>query len=518
MLKIQQHSKVYLFIILVFAFLLRIIYLNDIPNGFFTDEASNAYDAYSILHTLRDQYGELLPWYFKSANDYREGLYMYIMFPFIKFFGLNPLGARIISSVIGTLTVLITYYLSKEIFNQKIGLFSSFLLAISPWHIHFSRVTFRAILVPCIFCLGLLFFIKSFKYPKYLIISSFVFAISIYTYNSARLFIPLFLIGVVAIYWKHLWINKDFTIISLIIFLIIFSPQFIYQLSPEGMARANTVGIKTNLSIVFHNYLSYFSPDFLFFEGDPSPRHTINKMAGLFTFQLPLLIIGILSLVRETNIYKSLIFLWLLLYPIPAAFISADSAVRTLVVTPLFSIISSYTVFKAINLFNKKYRYIVTCLIISIIVSNVTIFCKRYFIEYPNWHTDVWLSTLGETISYADQTSYECIIYSNNAYGNYAYILIPFFTKMFPEEYHKFNVDVSTNQLDMGRWNIQKLEASKDLNTSCLYLLSGDPNANNPKGQDGQILKAKGYEEKFIYSIKDIKNREFFRLVEIKKS
>lgn len=60
--------------------------------------------------------------------------------------------------------------------------------------------------------------------------------------------------------------------------------------------------------------------------------------------------------------------------------------------------------------------------------------------------------------------------------------------------------------------------ASKDLNTSCLYLLSGDPNANNPKGQDGQILKAKGYEEKFIYSIKDIKNREFFRLVEIKKS
>lgn len=518
MLKIQQHSKIYLAIILIFTFILRVIYLNEIPNGFFTDEASNAYDAYSVLHTLKDQYGKFLPWYFKSANDYREGLYIYIMFPFIKIFGLNPLGARIISSIIGTLTVLVTYYLSKEIFNQKVGLLSSLFLAIIPWHIHFSRVTFRAILVPFLFCLGLLFFIKSFKYPKYLIVSSFTFAVSIYTYNSARLFIPLFLIGLVTIYWKHLWVNKNLTIISFIIFLTIFFPQLIHQLSPEGMARANTVGIKTDISIVFRNYLSYFNPKFLFFEGDPSPRHTVNKVAGLFVFQLPLLILGIVSLTREINPYKSVILLWLVLYPIPAAFISADSAVRTLVVTPLFSIISAYTIFKIIDIFNKKYQYIVTCLMISILVSNVAIFCKRYFIEYPGWHTDVWLSTLGETISYANQTSYECIVYSNNAYGNYAYILIPFFTQILPDEYHKFNVDVSVNRLDMGRWNIKELETSEDLNTSCLYLLSGDPNANNPKGQDGQTLKAKGYEEKFIYSIKDIKNREFFRLVEIKKS
>ena len=160
----------------------------------------------------------------------------------------------------------------------------------------------------------------------------------------------------------------------------------------------------------------------------------------------------------------------------------------------------------------------VTCLIIFMIVSNIAIFCKRYFIEYPTWHTDVWLSTLGETIIYANETSYKCIIYSSNAYGNYAYILIPFFTQIAPNQYHKFNVDISINRLDMGKWNIKELKTSKDLDTSCLYLLSGDPSANNPKGQDGQTLKAKGYEEKFVYSIKDIKNREFFRLVEIQKS
>ncbi|MDJ0601293.1 MAG: 4-amino-4-deoxy-L-arabinose transferase, partial [Crocosphaera sp.] len=64
MLKFEKYPVYSLAIILVLTFLLRVAFLGSIPNGFFTDEASNAYDAYSILHTLRDQYGEFLPWYF----------------------------------------------------------------------------------------------------------------------------------------------------------------------------------------------------------------------------------------------------------------------------------------------------------------------------------------------------------------------------------------------------------------------------------------------------------------------
>ena len=107
-----KNTSLYLPAILITALLLRVVFLGSIPSGLFTDEASNAYDAYSILHTLRDQYGEFLPWYFKSANDYREGLYTYLMVPFIKLFGLTTFGARITSAVIGTLTVFIVYHLA----------------------------------------------------------------------------------------------------------------------------------------------------------------------------------------------------------------------------------------------------------------------------------------------------------------------------------------------------------------------------------------------------------------------
>ncbi len=517
MLKNFKISSLCLPAILIGALLLRVLFLGTIPNGFFTDEASNAYDAYSILHTLRDQYGEFLPWYFKSANDYREGLYMYLMVPFIKVFGLNPFGARITSAVIGTLTVLIVYHLAKEIFNERIGLLSALFLAILPWHIHFSRVTFRAILVPCLFCLALLFFVKSLKRPQWLILSSFLFSINIYTYNSARVFVPLFLLGLAIIYWEHLWKNRYYTLLAFLAFFVIFIPQIFYQLSPEGMARANTVGIQTDFNKILSDYFSYFNPKFLFFEGDPIPRHKIDKMAGLYEFQIPLLLIGFLGLMREKNYYKWILFLWLVLYPIPAAFISPDSAVRTLVGTPLFAIISGYGTAKIIDFFKGKWKPIITFSLISIIFANLLIYCHRYVVEYPRWHTDVWLSTLGETISYADKTDYECIVYSSNVYGTYAYILIPFFAEINPVDYHKMGVDVVDNKLDMGRWKILNLETLESLNNKCLYLLKNEPDRDQKKGRDGEILQAKGYNEKLIYSIKDINSRQFYRLVEIEK-
>ncbi|ACK67225.1 glycosyl transferase family 39 [Rippkaea orientalis PCC 8801] len=516
-LKIQNYSQVYLLVILIFALLVRVIFLGTIPNGFFTDEASYAYDSYSILHTLRDQYGKFLPWYFKSANDYREGLYMYLMIPFIKIFGLNPFGARITSAVIGTLTVFVLYHLAKEIFNQKVGLLSALFLAITPWHIHFSRITFRANLVPLLFCLSLLFFVKSFKEPKWLILSSPLFGISIYTYNSARVFVPLFLLGLVIIYRKHLWNNKQISIISLLLFLIIFIPQLIYQISPEGMARADAVGLQSNLGEILKNYWSYFSPEFLFIKGDPVPRHTIDKMGHLYSFQIILLILGIIGLITHQVQTKAILFLWLFLYPIPAALVSPSSAVRTLAGIPVFAMISAYGITTLLDWIKGKLKATLIFAIILIIFANITIYLHRYVTEYPRWNNIVWLTTLDKVIHYADSSPYQCLIYSSNAYGKYAYIMIPFYTKFPPAEYQKLGIDVVEDKLDMGRWKVVDLEKSANLNTDCLYLLYRERNVPREQDKDTRILEQKGYTEKIIYSPTDLNNYSYYRLVEIEK-
>ncbi|GBF82286.1 ArnT family glycosyltransferase [Aphanothece sacrum] len=508
--KIKPPQEIYLLGIILLAFTLRVSFLGTIPNGFFTDEASYSYDSYSILHTLRDQYGKFLPFFFKSANDYREGLYIYLMVPFLKLFGLSVFSARLTSAVIGTLTVLILYYLAQELFNQRVALFAALFLAISPWHIHFSRIAFRTISVPLLFCLSLFIFLKSLKKPNFIPLAGLLFGISIYTYNSARVFVPLFLLGLIIIYKDHLWKHKKQTLWGLILFLLIFIPQLIYHFSDEGGARASAVGILPTLSDIINSYFSYFSSKFLFFQGDPIPRHTVNKMGELYSFEFFTIIIGLITLIKNKVQGRGIIFLWLLLYPIPAALISPSSAVRTCVGPPIFALISAYGLITIIDIFQGNLKLAVKFTISLILVAGLTVFCQRYFVEYPKYHTDVWFAKLGNVINYADKSQSECLVMSDNIHGKYIYIMIPFYTQFPPAEYQKLGVDVVTDKLDMGRWKVLTLNNYKTLDSNCLYVIS--------KNTDEKILQSKGYKQEVIYAPRDINNDLNYELVRISKN
>jgi 4-amino-4-deoxy-L-arabinose transferase-like glycosyltransferase len=58
---------------------------------------------------------------------------------FFTMFGIHDTTARIVPVIFGTLTVFLTYLISKELFNKKIGIISSLVLAILPFHVVFSR-------------------------------------------------------------------------------------------------------------------------------------------------------------------------------------------------------------------------------------------------------------------------------------------------------------------------------------------------------------------------------------------
>ncbi len=54
------------FLIIFLGIFLRVYKLESIPPGLDVDEASFTYDAYSILQTGKDRYGEVLPLAFRS--------------------------------------------------------------------------------------------------------------------------------------------------------------------------------------------------------------------------------------------------------------------------------------------------------------------------------------------------------------------------------------------------------------------------------------------------------------------
>ena len=76
--------------------------------------------------------------------------------PFIAVFGLNEFAVRFPSALLGSLTILITYFLVKELLMSSeliqtkkrintnlAALLSAFLFAISPWSLQFSRAAFE---------------------------------------------------------------------------------------------------------------------------------------------------------------------------------------------------------------------------------------------------------------------------------------------------------------------------------------------------------------------------------------
>src|SRR3990172_7308426 len=114
-----------LLIILLMAAFLRLWNLGSIPPGLTPDEASLGYNAYSILKTGRDEYGELMPIVFKSFGDYKAGLYVYLTVPFVALLGLTEFAIRLPSAVAGVTAVWLVYKIVNELMSYGLGVRSS---------------------------------------------------------------------------------------------------------------------------------------------------------------------------------------------------------------------------------------------------------------------------------------------------------------------------------------------------------------------------------------------------------
>lgn len=521
---VKKQSRLYLLLILVVALFLRLILLDKIPNGFFTDEASNGYDAYSLLSTGKDRFGEEFPLFLRGQGGFRAATYSYLAIPFVKIFGLNEFATRLPACVLGILTIVFIYYLMEEIADKKIALLTSLFLAISPWEIQFSRTGFEFISWPFFFSLALLLFAKSFKNPNFLIYSSIAFVLSLHTYHPAKVFVPLYICGLLVLFYSHFYKNKKQTIISLIIFVLLFLPLFAFWITPQGMTRANAVGILNNPIEIIKNYLSYFSPDFLFFNGDPQPRHSPAKLGQLHWFELLTVPLGFLSLLKQEEKQKKILLLWLILYPIPAFLFGAMDANRTLIGAHIFAILSAYGFVFFTEQITKNQKLTKTqlkFLSFVILIISLIIFWKRYFLDsvYAAPH---WLYGFREAIQYAEdrKDDYGCVVMTYQEYHVFSIqtfsIFVPFYTQYPPEKYQENPIKKENRNQEeiytIGQYSLMPIpEIQKMLeesNNKWLYIIHSS--------KVEPIIK-KGYKMHIIHSVTDSREIEYFQLAEIEK-
>src|SRR3989344_2042807 len=96
--------------IVLLAAILRLYRLDSFP-ALNADEAAIGYNAYSLLETGKDEHGDSWPIHFQSFNDYKPGLYFYIVLPFVKILGLSEWAVRLPGALLGVATVWLVYLL-----------------------------------------------------------------------------------------------------------------------------------------------------------------------------------------------------------------------------------------------------------------------------------------------------------------------------------------------------------------------------------------------------------------------
>ncbi|MGH9315932.1 MAG: glycosyltransferase family 39 protein, partial [Thermoanaerobaculia bacterium] len=187
---LSRSGRIVLLVILLTASLARVIGLQNLPAGLFCDEAALGYNAWAILHHGVDENGVKLPLFVWSLdNSYKDPVYLYAAMLPIGLLGLDEFSLRLTSAAFGIATVLALFLLGRALYGNKAGLAAAALLAICPWHIHFSRIAFEVISFPLLFAIGLLLLIRFTRGERTLPLAFFLFGSCLYAYAIAKLFI-----------------------------------------------------------------------------------------------------------------------------------------------------------------------------------------------------------------------------------------------------------------------------------------------------------------------------------------
>ncbi|MCH7730099.1 glycosyltransferase family 39 protein [Patescibacteria group bacterium] len=465
-----------LFIILFLAAILRLWSLGSNPPHLTPDEAALGYNAYSILKTGRDEYGELLPVIFKSFGDYKPGLYIYLTVPFVALFGLTEFAVRLPSAIAGVTAVWLLYLIVKELFKEKklvidyqpLAIIASFLLAISPWNIYFSRGAWEVNVSLALTLGGIYFLLKALKKEKYLILSALLFAATLITYQGAKLATVIVFAILIVLYWKKIFgFSRKILLASFVVGLIISFPiilslfqgktgrlrvfsvfsyprpeEYTQSFLDQGKEKfgsftyylfhSETLNFKRG---ILGRWFNHFSGRFLFFEGDwQNPRHSAPNQGVLVHLDLILLIAGFVALVKYgLKKETAFIWLWLVLAPLPAA-LSRDQvhAVRSYnLVIPLTILLS----FGAVLILNKLNRF--KWVFVSVYILGYIYFLDSLFVHLPVHDSKLWeygYKQIVETVA-PIQDNYETVKVQQSFAQPYIYFL--FFQRYDPAKYQK---------------------------------------------------------------------------------
>lgn len=380
------------------------------PGGLFPDEAANGLDINSM------QKGELQPFY--ERGNGREALFFYMIWGSIEVFGKGHWQHHIVSALIGLLSVVFCFFVTKRLFSFnveendeegkskaiRIALLASFLMAVSTWHIVLSRTAFRAVQIPLFASLVFYFLIRTYqaKTRKEMLWSAFFaggfFAGGFYTYIAFRIMAPLLfglllwpLLGSIRTGSFKEQVKKYFlpAVYFVVAFVIVFFPlgKYFYDHPGSFVGRAGQVSVfnpslytvdgvqltgKPPLSAVLPAMLEVARVQIkgFFASGDLNWRSNISGVSFLSELYSPFFGVGLVLVsffmlwyffAPNKRFYYWKYFLlgswfWLMLMPVVTTAEGIPHGLRSIGVIPPVFIISAWALYEFCTFFWRLHK------------------------------------------------------------------------------------------------------------------------------------------------------------------
>lgn len=419
-------------LIALLAAALRFGWLSSVPISLNWDEVSMGYTAYSLMQTGADEWGDKLPIFFRSYGEWKSAVYIYLIIPFIKVFGLSAWAVRLPSALAGVIAVYLTYLIGKRLYSDQVGLWSAFLLAVSPWHLMLSRPGFEASVALTLVLAGIYFFLRSSPtnhYPS-IILSAIFFGLAPHTYNSAKLVVPIL---VVWLMWRSRLYRDLKRSLAFLSILVLFALPILSGLgSGRAQARFSQVSILTDTKalesfylarrtfplgetagkLVFNqvtfflyslgdNWLSYLSPAFLLTSGGDHNQHSFPYSGVLYFVEFASAGLGLTLLHKSRDPLKYLPLILIIIGIIPAAMTREPYHVlRAILTLPAWQLLAGLGL---VHLQTIKFRYLT--IFHWTLAIQVVSFLLMYFFWYPKYTASDWQYGYAQVAQYLREHS-----------------------------------------------------------------------------------------------------------------
>lgn len=419
MLKKLVTKHLFLIGIILLSILLRFAFITSVPVSSNDDQIHYMINSSSFLLSGKDTTGTVSPLdilLFKyPPQEFPQAELPY----FLEMLSFSLFGATFLSSLIPNIllsigTVIVAYFVGKELLGRNAGLAIALITAINPWSIFIGRTAYEPTAATFFFLLALFIFLRAKKWM--ILVSIPVLYAAFYSYIGTKLiFLPYV---AVCILYSYFFVHKKrFALQYLLVFLasVLIVALLFFQLKANpANSRLNEIFLPTHevisqqvndlrkqsipspllpltnkltvyKDILMVNTFTTLSPLYLFMTGDyffSQQRH------GLFyVIDAIFLLLGIIGLYRKDRrvllLFVSFILMGLLPQILHGGKEFGNFTPHIILVITTFIFMIGYGIIFAVQEVKARYRIYATLGIGVLYIFSTINFLSVYFTEAP---------------------------------------------------------------------------------------------------------------------------------------